>query len=123
MIEQDQPVDWPEANRPQDFGWDGSELTFEPHFFVGPLPRAFKVSDVKNRSSMYVAAYTKIVNLRPKPRALSYTTHDHGGAYPDLMPQAIVVTDVAGNICSYLAVPPALDGKMKNCWRASAGIC
>jgi hypothetical protein len=123
MIEPHQAVDWPEANRPQDFGWDGSELTFEPYVFVGPLPRAFKVSDVKNRSCMYVASYTKIVKLRPKPRALSYTTHGHGRAYPDLMPQAIVAEDVAGNMCCYLAVPPAPDGKMKHCWRASVGIC
>ena len=106
MIEHSHAVDWPEANRPQDFGWDGSELTFEPHAFVGPLPRAIKVTDVKNRSCMYVAAYTKIVKLRTKRRALSYTTHDHGGAHPDLMPQAIVARDVAGNVCSYLVVPP-----------------
>ena len=98
-------------------------LTFDPYVFVGPLPRAIKVTDVKNRSCMYVAAYTKIFRLRTKRRALMISTHGHGRAYPDLMPQAIVAEDGAGNMCCYLAVPPALDGKMKNCWRASAGIC
>jgi hypothetical protein len=37
---------------------------------------------------------------------LTFETLDHGGDYPDMMPQAIKVTDRDGNSCEYVAVNP-----------------
>lgn len=37
---------------------------------------------------------------------LTFETLDHGGDYPDQMPQAIKVTDRHGNTCEYRAVNP-----------------
>jgi hypothetical protein len=39
-------------------------------------------------------------------RGLKFETLDHGGDYPDMMPQEIRVTDEAGNSCIYVAVHP-----------------
>lgn len=35
---------------------------------------------------------------------LTYKTLEHGGKYPDTMPQAIEVTDKAGNSCIYVPI-------------------
>jgi hypothetical protein len=35
---------------------------------------------------------------------LRFETMDHGGEYPDAMPQAIKLTDAAGRSCIYLPV-------------------
>lgn len=41
---------------------------------------------------------------------LRFETFDHGGEYPDTMPQAIKVTDAEGRSCIY--VPTTQDGKV-----------
>jgi hypothetical protein len=41
---------------------------------------------------------------------LRFETMDHGGEYPDDMPQAIKLTDVEGRSCIY--VPITQDGKV-----------
>jgi len=41
---------------------------------------------------------------------LSFETLDHGGEYPDTMPQAIELTDRQGRSCIY--VPITQDGKV-----------
>jgi len=38
---------------------------------------------------------------------LTFTTSEHGGEYPDTMPQAIVLTDAEGRSCTYLPVTVA----------------
>jgi hypothetical protein len=39
-------------------------------------------------------------------RGLKFETLEHGGDYPDTMPQEIRVTDEAGNSCIYVVVHP-----------------
>jgi hypothetical protein len=41
---------------------------------------------------------------------LRFETLEHGGEYPDTMPQAIRVTDAEGRSCLY--VPVTVDGKV-----------
>ena len=41
---------------------------------------------------------------------LRFETLEHGGDYPDTMPQAIRVTDAAGRSCLY--VPVKVDGRV-----------
>jgi hypothetical protein len=41
---------------------------------------------------------------------LTFTTAEHGGEYPDMMPQAIVLTDAEGRSCTY--VPIQVDGRV-----------
>lgn len=41
---------------------------------------------------------------------LRFETPDHGGEYPDLMPQAIKLTDARGRSCIY--VPTTQDGRV-----------
>ena len=41
---------------------------------------------------------------------LHFETMDHGGEYPDDMPQAIILTDSEGRSCIY--VPITQDGKV-----------
>jgi hypothetical protein len=43
-------------------------------------------------------------------RGLRFETLDHGGEYPDTMPQAVRVTDLHGRSCLYL--PTTQDGKV-----------
>jgi hypothetical protein len=48
---------------------------------------------------------------------LRFKTLDHGGEYPDTMPQAIKLTDAQGRSCIY--VPITQNGKVVN----SQGVC
>ncbi|MDP2008921.1 MAG: hypothetical protein Q8K11_01975 [Phenylobacterium sp.] len=41
---------------------------------------------------------------------LTFETLEHGGEYPDMMPQAIRVADLEGRSCIY--VPISVDGKV-----------
>ena len=41
---------------------------------------------------------------------LTFKTREHGGEYPDLMPQVILVTDANGRSCTY--VPITENGKV-----------
>jgi hypothetical protein len=43
-------------------------------------------------------------------RGLLFETLDHGGEYPDAMPQTIRVTDALGRSCLY--VPTSQDGRV-----------
>ena len=43
-------------------------------------------------------------------KGLRFETMDHGGEYPDLMPQAIKLTDALGRSCLY--VPIMQDGRV-----------
>ena len=43
-------------------------------------------------------------------RSLSVETLEHGGEYPDMMPQALRVVDAEGRSCIY--VPISVDGKV-----------
>jgi hypothetical protein len=43
-------------------------------------------------------------------KGLRFETLDHGGEYPDTMPQAVRVTDPQGRSCLYL--PATQDGKV-----------
>ena len=47
---------------------------------------------------------------RMNGKGLRFETLDHGGEYPDLMPQAIKLTDAMGRSCLY--VPITQDGKV-----------
>ncbi len=58
---------------------------------------------------------TMTEDMRPQDYAmdgsdLTFETLEHGGAFPDVMPQAIKVTDPAGKWCIYL--PTTEDGKV-----------
>ena len=44
---------------------------------------------------------------------LRFETMDHGGEYPDAMPQAIKLTDPQGRSCVY--VPIVQDGRVVDC--------
>ena len=44
---------------------------------------------------------------------LRFETMDHGGEYPDAMPQAIKLIDAKGRSCVY--VPIAQDGQVVDC--------
>jgi hypothetical protein len=44
---------------------------------------------------------------------LRFETMDHGGEYPDAMPQAIKLTDAEGRSCVY--VPIMQDGRVVDC--------
>ena len=50
---------------------------------------------------------------------LTFKTLDHGGEYPDTMPQAIQVTDPLKRTCLY--VPVTQDGKVVDAVAAEAG--
>ena len=41
---------------------------------------------------------------------LTFETLEHGGKYPDMMPQAIRLTDAEGRSCTYL--PVTVDGEV-----------
>jgi hypothetical protein len=41
---------------------------------------------------------------------LTFTTAEHGGEYPDMMPQVIVLTDAEGRSCVYH--PVTVDGQV-----------
>ena len=43
-------------------------------------------------------------------RGWTFALCEHGGEFPDTMPQAIVATDAQGRTCTYLAV--TVDGKV-----------
>lgn len=43
---------------------------------------------------------------------LTFKTMEHGGEYPDTMPQAILLTDAEGRTCTY--VPIEVNGKAVN---------
>ncbi len=54
-------------------------------------------------------------NMRPQDehmdgRGLTFRTLEHGGEFPDQMPQAITVTDPQGRWCTY--VPIEVHGKV-----------
>ena len=49
-------------------------------------------------------------------KGLKFETLDHGGDYPDMMPQAIRVTDGQGNSCEYVAVNPLSRGRLGVEW-------
>lgn len=44
---------------------------------------------------------------------LRFETLEHGGEYPDLMPQAIRLIDAAGRSCIYH--PVTVDGRVVDC--------
>jgi hypothetical protein len=49
-------------------------------------------------------------DLRMNGAGLRFETMDHGGEYPDLMPQAVKLTDALGRSCLY--VPVTQDGRV-----------
>ena len=58
---------------------------------------------------------TMTEDMRPQDDAmdgsgLTFETLEHGGEFPDVMPQAIKVTDAAGRWCVYL--PTVEDGQV-----------
>ena len=115
-IEPNQAAVWPEANRPQDPDRRGTELRFEPFAHVGPLPRSVKVTDVKNRSCIYIARCTTIIEPLTGPGALRFITF-HGADHPDMMPQSITAIDQWDNACNYVAVHPRLMKRTSSDWR------
>jgi hypothetical protein len=53
---------------------------------------------------------SRFAPLGPERRPQDPQTMDHGGEYPDDMPQAIKLTDAEGRSCIY--VPITQDGKV-----------
>jgi hypothetical protein len=51
---------------------------------------------------------------------LRFETQEHGGEYPDMMPQAIKLTDAEGRSCTY--VPITQDGKVVDSQGFAVGL-
>jgi hypothetical protein len=106
------------AKRPQDVGRNGSKLRFEAleHHGFDCCPEAVAVTDAKGRR----AVYTVEIDYGPRARRpqdsdlrggdLRFETLEHGGEYPDSMPQRLRVTDEVGRSALYR--PIAVDGKV-----------
>ena len=93
--------EWPAGSRPQNTTFDGRRLTLALLDQDGRFPRRIRVSDVDGNACIYVAVCTKIVE--PFERSpLSFSFHDHGGDYVDMMPQEIDASDAANNTCIYV---------------------
>jgi len=97
--------------RPQDESGDGTGLMFETleHGGACPdtMPQALRITDAEGRSCIYVPIEEPVLeNNRPQDptlegNGLEFETRDHGGEYPDKMPQMIRVTDPDGRSCDY----------------------
>ena len=98
--------------RPQDPRRNGTGLTFEPveHGGMCPdtMPQAITLTDTEGRSATYVPEDDPSQNRPQDPlgtgEGLTFETLAHGGEYPDDMPQALKVSDPAGNTCLYVPI-------------------
>ena len=106
--------------RTQDEAGDGSGLRFQTLEQGGAcpdtMPQAILVTDLQGRSCTYVPAKQSVVEkYRPQDLTLDGTeldfeTLNHGGEYPDKMPQLIRLTDPEGRTSDY--VPITVDGRV-----------
>ena len=94
------------------FAVNETGLTFEPveHGGMCPdtMPQAVILRDAEGRSATYVPEEEPLEN-RPQDllgtgEGLTFETLAHGGEYPDDMPQALKVSDPAGNTCIYVPI-------------------
>jgi hypothetical protein len=103
--------------RPQDSNMDGTGLYFHTQEYgYDCCPEAVVLIDARNRSCVYVCEQEfSDTSERPEdPRMdgwdLRFETLEHGGEFPDKMPQAIRVTDAEGRSCLY--VPVQVNGRV-----------
>jgi hypothetical protein len=92
----------PPEKRPQDPTGDGGGWTFKTAEHGGEypdaMPQAILATDTEGRRCTYVAlAKTILPEGRPQDptqdgKGWSFRTREHGGEYPDHMPQAIIAT-------------------------------
>jgi hypothetical protein len=94
--------------RPQDVGRDGSQLKFTTleHHGIDVCPEAIEIVDLKGRVATYRVTQSHARNERARDMlmdgsALRFETLEHGGQYPDDMPQLIKVTDPDGRTSRY----------------------
>jgi len=76
-------------------------------------PQAIVLTDAEGRSATYVVRENvpdPPQDLRMDGTGLTFQTGEHGGEYPDDMPQLIKVIDPEGRSCDY--VPIRVDGRV-----------
>ena len=80
-----------------------------------------RIGERENLKGTRYEAHHKFAEMTPDKRpqdphmdgtGLRFETLDHGGEYPDTMPQAIKLTDAQGRSCIY--VPITQNGKVVN---------
>ena len=105
--------------RPQDPQKNGRGLKFETLEHGGKYPdtmlQAIRLTDAQGRHCTYVTINEPEPGKRPQDptmegKGFKFKTRAHGGEYPDLMPQEIVLTDAKGISCTY--VPVKENGKV-----------
>ena len=104
--------------RPQDVEGNGSSLIYTTmeHHAADMFPQALEVADLEGRSCIYVSREESPAFSDTRPRddmagdGLRFEPLDYGGDYPDMMPQALRVTDADGRSCVY--VPIKEDGRV-----------
>ncbi len=84
---------------------------FDEHL-AGPAYPSTKETDMITKSHKFEIMEE---SMRPQDpgldnAGLTFQTLEHGGEYPDMMPQAIKIIDANGNWCIYL--PTSVDGKV-----------
>ncbi|MBV8911645.1 MAG: hypothetical protein JOZ05_01245 [Acetobacteraceae bacterium] len=107
--------------RPQDPRRDGSGLTFQTLEHGGStpdtMPQAILLTDAHGRHATYIPQEEPLQHRPQDPRQdgadLTFMTLEHGGEYPDDMPQALRVSDPDGNTCTYF--PVTVDGRVVDC--------
>jgi hypothetical protein len=110
--------------RPQDPNRDGAGLRFETaeHGYDG-CPEAIVLTDPDGRQCTYIVEqqFSETSNRPSDPsgdgKNLKIETREHGGEYPDDMPQALRVSDDQGRVALYR--PTMEDGKVVD----SKGFC
>ena len=103
--------------RPQDVGRDGGSLRFltYEHHGMDVCPEAIEIVDTQSRRATYIVTQSCWYNDRARDVAgdgsqLRFETLEHGGEYPDDMPQLIRVTDPEGRVARYRPIKE--DGKV-----------
>jgi hypothetical protein len=103
--------------RPQDVGRNGSSLTFltYEHHGIDVCPEAIEIVDGQGRRATYIVTQSCSHNDRARDVAgdgsqLRFETLEHGGEFPDDMPQLIRVTDPEGRQARYRPIKE--DGKV-----------
>lgn len=104
--------------RPQDVDGNGSSLIYTTleHHGDDMFPQALEVADLDGRSCIYVPEEDAKAFPDKRPRdylagdGLRFEPFAHGGEYPDMMPQAVRVTDADGRSCVY--IPVVEDGQV-----------
>ena len=94
--------------RPQDPRRDGAGLELETleHDEL-TTPQAILLTDAEGRSATYVPREEPLEppqDLLMNGTGLTFATGEHGGEYPDDMPQLVRLTDAQGRSCDYVPI-------------------